>query len=688
MQRTLLQLIESGTTGYVTRDAGKGVAFPDMQAPQFAPLRPLAMMLLGKRKLHIALRKAFGGRRFLYTGFSDMQLNRSVGWHRDLLNDIGRVRASAMADPFASSGEEFAVLRVILYLEDHDSEDDHGALELIPGSQNDRGCNDTRGVAGARAWHCRLFGFDKRPLPHMRAPVHLHPKAGDAIIFDQRIIHRGRFDARRPRQRASVQLSFGLDNHFTRSWAIGDNLRRESLVRSVRRRPRRLADDVADVTTDDGWSAACAVERRRATRYLGRAVTRMEQPQPPEAQARKLNATLLHRLKVLLHSRGTLCTTGAPCAVRRHEMWPESILKVCLPPSTQSRTFCEVAPNIAAAGNPFTLRKACASSPKTRCFPFDVNSIWKWAAEIRNKARIMRERSDIPSCKDCGANPAALRRRYGRCAVVMSGHTLRCGRPWAKLIDSKHYDAVWRSNSYPSGSDGRVAHAGTRTDFAWGNCDRAPLNSFCLQHPSAQLAGLRPRIRTGFGYQCKRSRSCHLLDKSGLGFGHSGGYVLDHAIAMCESVDVFGMGMYSAGGDTLYQHFYDASFASSCAYPCVNTPAAGNVSNVGAFLSNPNVSRVLCRPKTDCSTPANLRGPPGPWGYGVKLLSEEHDDVRSASRALDPQYTLLPLLLHCHCLPLLTQTLPDRDLALQFFLLSELRVAVLHALGLISWVWY
>ena len=60
MQRTLLQVIESGTAGYVTRDAGKGVAFPDMQAPQFEPLRPLALMLLAKRKLHIALRKAFG----------------------------------------------------------------------------------------------------------------------------------------------------------------------------------------------------------------------------------------------------------------------------------------------------------------------------------------------------------------------------------------------------------------------------------------------------------------------------------------------------------------------------------------------------------------------------------------------------------------------------------------------------
>ena len=33
-----------------------------------------------------------------------------------------------------------------------------------------------------------------------------------------------------------------------------------------------------------------------------------------------------------------------------------------------------------------------------------------------------------------------------RCAVVLSGHSLRCGEPWGGLIDSTYYDGVFRAN--------------------------------------------------------------------------------------------------------------------------------------------------------------------------------------------------------------------------------------------------
>ena len=59
------------------------------------------------------------------------------------------------------------------------------------------------------------------------------------------------------------------------------------------------------------------------------------------------------------------------------------------------------------------------------------------------------------------------------------------------------------------------------------------------------------------GRRCKASKFCTTFKASRLGYAHSGGWVLDHASALCDQVDVFGMGMFSRGGassDIIYQH--------------------------------------------------------------------------------------------------------------------------------------
>lgn len=57
---------------------------PDPFHPRFSAVRPVIEHVLTKPALHAALQKAFRGARYLWTGMSDIQVNRSVHWHRDL----------------------------------------------------------------------------------------------------------------------------------------------------------------------------------------------------------------------------------------------------------------------------------------------------------------------------------------------------------------------------------------------------------------------------------------------------------------------------------------------------------------------------------------------------------------------------------------------------------------------------
>ena len=78
------------------------------------------------------------------------------------------------------------------------------------------------------------------------------------------------------------------------------------------------------------------------------------------------------------------------------------------------------------------------------------------------------------------AGPARLMpRQLERCALALSGHTLKCGlRSWARVIDNtSHYDAVFRTNTYPHDIEGP---SGVRTDVAYRQCHLAPKGASCV----------------------------------------------------------------------------------------------------------------------------------------------------------------------------------------------------------------
>ena len=63
----------------------------------------------------------------------------------------------------------------------------------------------------------------------------------------------------------------------------------------------------------------------------------------------------------------------------------------------------------------------------------------------------------------------------------------------------------------------------------------------------------------------KYASATNFHSRTGLGYGRSGGSVLDVALAFCKHVDLFGAGLFSErpGTDVLYQHFYDSGFTQS-----------------------------------------------------------------------------------------------------------------------------
>ena len=140
-----------------------------------------------------------------------------------------------------------------------------------------------------------------------------------------------------------------------------------------------------------------------------------------------------------------------------------------------------------------------------------------------------------------------------------------------------------------------------------------------------------------------------LLQPTGLGIGHSGGTLVGVAMAFCDRVDVLGAGLFSKGPgeDVVYQHHYDARLAADCAGPCLSDPTvdAGARRNVSA--KEMLISRQVCQPSERCD--ARVTRAKGNGSQPRIPLSEQHDD---------------------------------------FFFLSELRLPVLHVLGLLNWIWY
>merc|ERR1712190_360376 len=115
-------------------------------------------------------------------------------WHRDVLHGHYRERFMRKDDIWQSdvSGiPSFELYRLIIYLPD--AARSYDGIKVIPRSHMNRG-------------RARAPYFVERPTEDQE-PVNIMPAKGDAVLFDQRLLH-----ASMPKQsgwRCAVQLSFG-----------------------------------------------------------------------------------------------------------------------------------------------------------------------------------------------------------------------------------------------------------------------------------------------------------------------------------------------------------------------------------------------------------------------------------------------------------------------------------------------
>lgn len=130
-----------------------------------------------------------------FVGHNDLHLNRSVGWHKDRLNNDARVfEAHSPWDEV--DGETMKIYKVNLYLQDHTINND--ALVLKEGNH-------------------------LSPNMETGNNVTIHPAVGDVVIFDQRInhcaTHSGGYD------RVLICMGYGVKNIFFDEFKEGTEYR-------------------------------------------------------------------------------------------------------------------------------------------------------------------------------------------------------------------------------------------------------------------------------------------------------------------------------------------------------------------------------------------------------------------------------------------------------------------------------
>jgi hypothetical protein len=157
--------------------------------------------------LQVTLGRLFGGAPFRFCAHNDIGVSRSVGWHKDRLNNEYR-RFETLDVWSPHEGETHEIVKVLIYLQDHTDNDD--GLKVVPGSHLVRGL-ETKG------W------------------IQLRPALGDVVVFDQRITHRG-MARRAAAPRILVSYGFGKTNMFTDNFERGTRERQRDQVASLRSR--------------------------------------------------------------------------------------------------------------------------------------------------------------------------------------------------------------------------------------------------------------------------------------------------------------------------------------------------------------------------------------------------------------------------------------------------------------------
>ena len=132
-----------------------------------------------------------------FIGHNDLHVNRSVGWHKDRLNNDAR--KFEINSPWeVVEGETMKIYKVNIYLQDHSNNND--GLIVRHGNHLHEDMNT---------------GLVKV----------LRPKVGDIVIFDQRINHCAKWSG--GYNRFLICMGYGVRNCFFEQFATGTKYRQD-----------------------------------------------------------------------------------------------------------------------------------------------------------------------------------------------------------------------------------------------------------------------------------------------------------------------------------------------------------------------------------------------------------------------------------------------------------------------------
>ena len=125
-----------------------------------------------------------------FISHNDLHINRSVAWHKDTLR--GEEAKFQTLDAWEEiEGQTMKIFKVNIYLQDHDGDD---GLTVRKGSH--------------------LFENLGRGVVHQ-----IHSKAGDLVVFDQRITHKASYGGKNDRM--LICLGYGVPNEFFHQFKKG-----------------------------------------------------------------------------------------------------------------------------------------------------------------------------------------------------------------------------------------------------------------------------------------------------------------------------------------------------------------------------------------------------------------------------------------------------------------------------------
>ncbi|MHA2217308.1 MAG: hypothetical protein ACXACY_15320 [Candidatus Hodarchaeales archaeon] len=169
-------------------------------------LKEIKQLIFNKNIEKIIQKDIFREVEFL--GHCDVQVNRSVGWHKDRLNN--EARKFEKTNPWIKVNDEtMMIYKSFIYLQDHEDNDD--CLKVILGS------HETENLKSGTVKQIRM-------------------RKNDLLIVDVRMTHSAQWSG--GYNRFLVSLSFGVNNIFSKEYKQGVKFRQDKQNEIINRKKK------------------------------------------------------------------------------------------------------------------------------------------------------------------------------------------------------------------------------------------------------------------------------------------------------------------------------------------------------------------------------------------------------------------------------------------------------------------